>query len=606
MSHRSAPAGRGSGLRWSLRVRPRVLLSMTTAIAVTVVGILLASPDRGGIVALHPGSKNPQGPGSAAPAGPGTGPVSAGKLAHDEAPRTAASVAAPPPALPVPDATIAFPLHTQGSSIVDASGSQVKLNLVNWYGAESPDYVVGGLKYQPVASIVNQIVSMGFNGVRLPWSEQMWQANPVVSAGLLTANKQFIGQHARTIFEAVVKDVAAAGLMVVLDNQVSSASCCISTANNLWYSSGYSQSQWLTDWKSMASAFKNVPQVIGADLRNEPRGAATWGGSPADDWHAAAERGGDAVLSADPQMLIFVEGTDYATDLSGIASLPVVLSQPGHVVYSVHDYSFDTTVTGYDQWVQKIQASWGYLVGRYPLLVGEFGTCDSAGSCVDSPSSGSLGPWFTVFTRYLAAHNLSWSYWALNGTMSDQDPSADSHYGGDESNGLLNPTWSGPGPSPVLSAVQAIQPSCPAGTLADGTYYIRNLGSGDVIDIPAFKSAQGTDLDQWPLDNGMNQRWQVTRITCNLYTIQSVMDGESVDIDDQSAAPGAKVDQYRYWGGGNQQFVISQNEAGYYSITSINSTDPVAVPNSSTSKGTLLEQSGATGGANQQWSFLSA
>jgi endoglucanase len=600
MSHRSAPAGRGRGLRWNLSARPRVLLSMTTAIAITVAGILLASPDRGGIAPLHPGSRNAKGP-AAAPAAPGTGPVSARKLAPDEAPRTAASVAASPP---VPDATIAFPLHTQGSSIVDARGSQVKLNLVNWYGAESPDYVVGGLKYQPIASIVNQIVSMGFNGVRLPWSEQMWQANPVVSAGLLTANKQFIGEHARTIFETVVKDLAAAGLMVVLDNQVSSAST--STANNLWYTSGYSQSQWLADWKSMAAAFRNVPQVIGADLRNEPRGAATWGGNPADDWHTAAERGGDAVLSADPQMLIFVEGTDYATDLSDIAGLPVVLSQADHVVYSVHDYSFDTSVSSYDQWVQKIQTSWGYLVGRYPLLVGEFGTCDSAGSCADSPGSGSPGMWFTVFTRYLAAHNLSWSYWALNGTTSDQDPSAGATYGGGESYGLLNPTWSGPAPSPLLSDVQAIQPACPAGTLSNGTYYIRNLGSGDVIDIPAFKSTQGTDLDQWPLDNGMNQRWQVTRITCNLYTVQSVMDGESLDINGQSSVPGAKVDQYRYWGGGNQQFFISQNEAGYYSITSINSTDPVAVPDSSTSKGTLLEQSGATGGANQQWSFLSA
>lgn len=426
--------------------------------------------------------------------------------------------------------------------------------------------------------------------------------------GLLTANKQFIGSRARTIFETVVKDLAAAGLMVVLDNQASNATgCCTSTADTLWYTSGYSQSQWLADWKSVASAFRSVPQVIGADLRNEPRGTATWGGSAADDWHAAAERGGNAVMSADPRMLIFVEGTSSATDLADVASAPVVLSEPDHVVYSVHDYSSDDpAVTSYDQWVQKIQTSWGYLVGRYPLLVGEFGTCDSEGSCVASPSSESPGMWFTVFTRYLAAHDLSWSYWPLNGTTSDQDPAQDSQYGGHESFGLLNPTWSGAALPSLLSAVQAIQPPCPAGALANGTYYIRNVGSGEVIDIPASKSAQGTDLEQWPLNKGTNQRWQVTRISCNLYTIQSVMDGESLDVNGQSAAPGAKVDQYRYWGGGNQQFFISQNAAGYYSITSINSTDPVAVPGSSTKSGAQLEQSGVTGGASQQWSFLSA
>jgi hypothetical protein len=98
-----------------------------------------------------------------------------------------------------------------GSSIVDASGRPVKLNLVNWSGADSENFVVGGLKYQPIAAIIRQVVSMGFNGVQLTWSEQMWQANPVVSASQLTANRQFIGKHARTIFEAVVQQSGATG-----------------------------------------------------------------------------------------------------------------------------------------------------------------------------------------------------------------------------------------------------------------------------------------------------------------------------------------------------------------------------------------------------------
>src|SRR5487761_1647482 len=52
-------------------------------------------------------------------------------------------------ARPAPDAGIAFPLHTSGAAIVDASGKRVKLNLVNWYGTETPDYVV-------VASVTNR------------------------------------------------------------------------------------------------------------------------------------------------------------------------------------------------------------------------------------------------------------------------------------------------------------------------------------------------------------------------------------------------------------------------------------------------------------------
>jgi hypothetical protein len=169
-------------------------------------------------------------------------------------------------------------------------------------------------------------------------------------------------------------------------------------------------------------------------------------------------------------MLIFVEGTDSATDLSGAGRLPVVLSGPGHLVYSVQSVS--SAVTSYDQWVSTMQDSWGYLVGSDPLLIGAFGTCNSADSCVDSPDPAQPGDWFTIFMRYLSSHNLSSAYWALNGTTSDQAPETRVHYGQAESHGLLNTTWSGVALPPLLSAVRAAQPSCPTGSLAGGTYYI--------------------------------------------------------------------------------------------------------------------------------------
>ena len=76
--------------------------------------------------------------------------------------------------------------------------------------------------------------------------------------------------------------------------------------------------------------------------------------------------------SVDPNLLVFVEGVNYALNLSGVASLPVTLTDSGHVVYEAHDYGFDHSgVTGYDGYVAQIQSDWGYLVGRVPLWVGE-------------------------------------------------------------------------------------------------------------------------------------------------------------------------------------------------------------------------------------------
>lgn len=509
------------------------------------------------------------------------------------------------PALPA--AAITFPLHTSGAHIVDATGTAVKLDLVNWYGAESPDFVVGGLAYQPISTIINQIVSMGFDGVRLPWSNQMWESNPVVSASLVTANPQLAGEHARTVFQQVVSDLAGAGLMVVLDNHNSNAEwCCSDTdGNTLWYNSAYPEAAWLADWQSVAQTFAGVPQVIGADLRNEPRVGATWGGSNASvDWHAAAQRGGNAVLGVAPHWLVFVEGTGYAHNLSGVASLPVVLSVPNQVVYSAHDYGFQhSNVTSYDAWVADIQSDWGWMVGKDPLWVGEFGTCNTAAACVSSQNTSDSGYWFAIIARYLRYHNLDWSYWPLNGTESDGLAGQGRSYGVTETFGVLNPNWSAPALPALVTGLQAIQPTCPAAPLASGTYYITNRHSGDVIDIPGKSATQGTGLDQWPLNHGTNQQWTVTSLGCGLYSITSVLDGQSVDIAGQSVSQGAKVDQWAYWGGGNQQFIVTRNADGFYTFASINSTDVVEVPGGSTTAGTKLDQWGANGGANQEWSF---
>jgi endoglucanase len=575
---------------WRRRARGSKL-AWAAGLAVVAVTIALAWPG--------------QAPAKRPPVSGSLVPASAKSPASPEG--AAAVTAARVPSGARPDAGIAFPLHTSGASIVDANGRPVHLDMVNWYGAESPDYVVGGLKYQPISEIISKIVSMGFNGVRLPWSNQLWESNPAVPPSLVAANPQFAGESARTVFEQVVRDLANAGLMVVLDDHNSNAEwCCSSTdGNSLWYNADYPPSAWISDWKSMVAEFRNIPQVIGVDLRNEPRGTATWGGSPATNWQAAAELGGDAVQSVDPHLLVFVEGVNYALDLSGVASLPVTLDVPGHVVYEAHDYGFDFTgLTGYDDFVSQIQADWGYLVGKVPLWVGEFGTCNTSDDCVSSTDTADNGVWFSAVTRYLGYHDLNWSYWPINGTQSDGLPGQGRTYGATETYGILNTQWDGPSLPALLISLQAIQRACAPGRLASGTYYIRNVNSGDVIDIPQSSTTQGTDLDQWPLNGGANQRWQVASLGCGLYSIKSVLDGESMDILGQSTSDGASVDEYGYWGGGNQQFIAARDAAGSYTISSINSMDPVEVPGGSTAAGTLLDQGQPDGGTNQEWTFI--
>ena len=81
---------------------------------------------------------------------------------------TAMDLLPPDPGAPLP----ALPLRTQGRFILDAKGKRLKLAAVNWYGAEEKDYVVAGLDVAPLPELARRIRLLGYNAVRLPWSNQ--------------------------------------------------------------------------------------------------------------------------------------------------------------------------------------------------------------------------------------------------------------------------------------------------------------------------------------------------------------------------------------------------------------------------------------------------
>jgi len=62
------------------------------------------------------------------------------------------------------------------------------------------------------------------------------------------------------------------------------------TATHSGHRPAYPEQRWLADLRFMARHYKDQPAVIGADLLNELRFGATWGGNdPTLDWHAAAD-----------------------------------------------------------------------------------------------------------------------------------------------------------------------------------------------------------------------------------------------------------------------------------------------------------------------------
>jgi aryl-phospho-beta-D-glucosidase BglC (GH1 family) len=377
--------------------------------------------------------------------------------------------------------TIPTWLHADSTQIVDARGTPVRLAALNWYGAESPDYVVGGLDYRSYQKILQTISDLGYNTIRLPFSNQLVEQNPVVTAHL-GANPQLQGLHALDILDTIVNYAGALGMYVILDNHRSEAGWS-SEANGLWYTPQYSDASFVADWSIMAARYAGTNAVVGLDLRNEPHGTASWGdGNPATDWHDAAQRAGDAALSANPNVLIIVEGIQYygtapsawwGANLMGVAAAPIQLqyadgrSARDRLVYSAHEYGpnmcgsgcpwFNSTTT-YASLTRVWDSYFGFIVAKpvmpysAPVWLGEFGTCNLQKTCVADTTPGSQGQWFASLVQYIGSHGLGWAYWSANGTQSSGPTRM---YGQAEGYGLLSADWTTPTPY-VQSALQGI------------------------------------------------------------------------------------------------------------------------------------------------------
>jgi len=347
-----------------------------------------------------------------------------------------------------------LPLATRGAEIVDAHGNAIRLISVNWYGFDQGEYVAGGLERAPLAQLAAQIRDMGFNSVRLPWANQVVEDNPGVPDYALIANPQLQGKHALEIMDAVVEALAREGLVVILDNHVSRADWCCNEkdGNGLWYNREYPESHWIEDWKTLVRRYKAQPYVVAADLRNELRSGAQWGGNdPALDWHAAAERGGNAILAENSNLLIMVEGTKYSLDFAGAASLPVRLAVPNRLVYSPHNYGWSQPVPqSYEEFKQHLDKEWGWLhTGDHatPIWIGEIGICQNPADCRP------FGSWFPFLVRYMQETGVSWGYWALNATQSS---GAGRLYGNTETYGLLTTDYQYVVAPEVLKQLEAV------------------------------------------------------------------------------------------------------------------------------------------------------
>jgi len=317
----------------------------------------------------------------------------------------------------------ALPLRTQGRDVVDAEQRRFKLASVNWYGASDELFVPGGLDVQHRSVIARTIRGLGFNSVRLPYSDEMVMANPHILPHLVAANPDLAGRRALDVFEAVVTALTDEGLAVIVNNHITSAQwCCGADPCDAGWRNDHlgfcrvrqTEDEWIQHWEAIMRPLAANPYVIGADLRNEVRGL--WGTMPWEAWAEAAERCGNRLLRLNPDWLVVVGGTESGNDLSGVARRPVRLDVDRRVVYSAHVYSWSGwgsregryAKRSYPSFVASMRANWAYLVegNLDPVWVGEFGA-------PQHPGAGDANYWQNLL-RYLKTIDADFGYWAIN------------------------------------------------------------------------------------------------------------------------------------------------------------------------------------------------
>ncbi len=326
---------------------------------------------------------------------------------------------------------IETPLSTRGSEILDRNGKTVILSGVNWFGLETETHAPHGLWARDYKDLVAQIKTMGYNFIRLPYSIQMMKDSKVSGIDFSKgANATLKDKTPVEVMDAIIQEAEKQGLMVLLDSH---------RLNNksipeLWYGDGFTEKDWITAWTDLATRYKSQPNVIGADLKNEPHGRATWGsGDRATDWRLAAERAGNAILNINPNWLIVVEGIEngfpnaalkkhwMGGNLEGVRRFPVRLSRSGRLVYSPHEYGpgvFDQPWFSEKSFPGNLFDRWEkgfYYIARErkaPILIGEFGGRKTDGDSKE-------GIWQRTLVKFIRDKNLSFAYWSLNPNSQD-------------------------------------------------------------------------------------------------------------------------------------------------------------------------------------------
>ena len=304
----------------------------------------------------------------------------------------------------------------------------------NWAGFQSQTGCVHELYKYNASDYIDVLTNNNFNAVRLPlsapiitWKYHGWRwknhwAAPATELGeeypCNSRCGEYNGQYSLDILDDVISRLRDAGIFVMLDMHTID----FPDGNTGDWNDWHIGEQLIFDaWERLARRYCRYPNVILADVFNEPYGA-TW-----PQWKSFVERIGARILEWCPRWLIVAEGIGgdqfcWGENIWGQATQAITLNVPNKLVLSVHAYghfNFPYLREGPyfpDGLPAVFEQHYGFIAKppyNYALIVGEWG-----GQWEATQWNGrwlrETKRWQMKMREWLSANGHSSFYWTLN------------------------------------------------------------------------------------------------------------------------------------------------------------------------------------------------
>ncbi len=341
---------------------------------------------------------------------------------------------------------------TSGGRLYDGSGQEVQLRGISHYGFNAPILQPQFLWSMGWKEQIAQIKALGFNAVRVPYvPDTLYSTTPVNALSYVDAgrNPELIGKTPLQVLDLWMAEADRQGLYVLLDFH----SVSMQRQYPTWFVSNpadfgliynkqaYTAADWRRDLVFVARRYAGLKSFIGIDLYNEPNGIVRWSsGDPnmtvtANYWKAAAESASQAVLAANPNLLVFVQGITGNYD--GVENTAIPMNwgenfqpqayQPlaiplDKLVLTPHTYGPDVYVKSTfsaPNYPANLAADWERLFGQFAqvhaVVPGEWG-----GRYGNGTGGQQDVQWQNAFVDYLLSKGIRSSfYWCYTPNSGD-------------------------------------------------------------------------------------------------------------------------------------------------------------------------------------------